>query len=123
MSSSPLSSRQTGTETCRHLPGVWQREVEWLGLIPPVLGGVNTLMLREHRWAPGMCKKSFLAGIPWSSEPFGCSILELSQQHLAQSLCEPFPNLTPTSVPLLPRRCPRVEFRWLQHGTGRGLQQ
>lgn len=62
-------------------------------------GGVDTLMLREHRGAPGMCKKTFVADIPWNSAPLGCSILDPSHQHLAESVCGPFPNLAPTSCP------------------------
>lgn len=50
MSSSPLSARQTGMETCRHLDGAWQREVEWLGLILPVPDGAG---VGEHTEAQG----------------------------------------------------------------------
>lgn len=84
MSSSPLSARQTGMETCRHLDGAWQREVEWLGLILPVPDGAGVgEHIREHPWAPGMCKKTFVAVIPWNPVPFGCSVLDLSHQRLA----------------------------------------
>lgn len=89
MRSSPFSTWQTGTETCWHLDGVWQREVKWLGLIPPVprcFGRVNTLVLREHRWALQMCKKTFVAVILWQLMPSGCSIPDLSHQHLARSI-------------------------------------
>lgn len=55
-------------------------------------------MLREHRWAPGMGRKTFVADIPWNSTPFECSILDLSHQHLAQFVCGLFPtSLLPPS--------------------------
>lgn len=40
-----------------------------------VLGRVNTLMLGEHCWAPGMCEKTFVAVVPQHSVPSGHSIL------------------------------------------------
>lgn len=60
------------------------------GLILPVPQrcwvGVNSLTLGEHRWAPGMCKKTFVAIVAWHSVPSGLSILGLSHQHLARSI-------------------------------------
>lgn len=52
----------------------------------PMFRGVNTLVLREHRWALQMCKKTFVAVILWQLMPSGCSIPDLSHQHLARSI-------------------------------------